>query len=129
MVIDTSAVVAILKLEPEARAFAALIVADRVRLLSAANYVEANIVMSRRGGDGGIDDLHILLRKLSIEITPISVRDAERAAQAHRRFGRGHHPARLNFGDCFAYALAVETGEPLLFKGDDFARTDVARAM
>ena len=128
MIVDSSAIVAVLKQEPEAASFAALMADDpRVRI-SAANYVEAGVVIDRagpvasRGLDQFIDDA-----QSSIE--PVSARQAEVARQAYRDFGKGSgHPAGLNFGDCFAYALAVESGEPLLYKGDDFVHTGIAAA-
>lgn len=128
MIVDSSAIVAVLKQEPEAASFAALMADDpRVRI-SAANYVEAGVVIDRsgpvasRGLDQFIDDAQI-------SIEPVSARQAEVARQAYRDFGKGSgHPAGLNFGDCFAYALAFESGEPLLYKGDDFAHTGIAAA-
>ena len=128
MIVDSSAIVAVLKQEHEAASFAALMADDpRVRI-SAANYVEAGVVIDRagpvasRGLDQFIDDAQI-------SIEPVSARQAEVARQAYRDFGKGSgHPAGLNFGDCFAYALAFESGEPLLFKGDDFAHTGIAAA-
>ena len=128
MIVDSSAIVAVLKQEPEAASFAALMADDpRVRI-SAANYVEAGVVIDRagpvasRGLDQFIDDAQI-------SIEPVSARQAEVARQAYRDFGKGSgHPAGLNFGDCFAYALAFESGEPLLFKGDDFVHTGIAAA-
>lgn len=128
MIVDSSAIVAVLKQEPEAASFAALMADDpRVRI-SAANYVEAGVVIDRagpvasRGLDQFIDDAQI-------SIEPVSARQAEVARQAYRDFGKGSgHPAGLNFGDCFAYALAVESGEPLLYKGDDFVHTGIAAA-
>ena len=128
MIVDSSAIIAVLKQEPEAASFAALMANDpRVRI-SAANYVEAGVVIDRagpvasRGLDQFIDDAQI-------SIEPVSARQAEVARQAYRDFGKGSgHPAGLNFGDCFAYALAVESGEPLLYKGDDFVHTGIAAA-
>lgn len=129
MVIDTSALVAILSQEPEARRFSDLIESDPLRLVSAATYVEASIVVGSTSGQRGREELDQLLGAMRAEIVPVTETQARRAADSHRRYGRGHHAARLNFGDCFAYALAMETGEPLLFKGDDFAKTDVVRAL
>ena len=126
--IDSSAVVAILQDEPERSALVRKLARDRVRLLSAANYLEAAIVIDDRLGDAGARDLRLFLIEATIEIVPVTAAQAELARVAYRRFGRGNHPARLNYGDCFAYALARETGEPLLFKGDDFSRTDIAAA-
>ena len=128
MVIDSSALVAMLQDEPERAAFVAKIAADPVRLLSAANYLEVAIVIDDRFGAAGARDLKLLLVEAAIRIMPVTVEHAELARTAYRRFGRGNHPARLNFGDCFAYAPARETGEPLLYKGGDFGQTDIAAA-
>ena len=128
MVIDSSALVAVLQDEPERAALVAKIAADPVRLLSAANYLEVAIVIDDRLGAAGARDLKLLLVEAAIRIMPVTVEHAELARTAYRRFGRGNHPARLNFGDCFAYALARETGEPLLYKGGDFGQTDIAAA-
>jgi len=96
--------------------------------LSAANLLEAGIVMQSRRGDEGARDLDLLLAKLNVEIVPFTARQAEIARKAFRRYGRGRHDAELNFGDCCAYALAKDESAPLLFKGDDFSKTDVAIA-
>jgi ribonuclease VapC len=128
MVIDTSAVVAILEDEPERARFVRLIAADEVRLLSAVSRVECTCVIEGRKRAAGRADLDLFLREAAIEIAPVTADQAEIACEGFRRFGRGRHPAGLNIGDTFAYALARATGEPLLFKGDDFARTDVASA-
>lgn len=129
MIIDTSALVGILDQEAEAERFARAIIASPERMLSAANLVETGIVVQVRRGDEATRDLDLLLAKLKIDIIPVSARQAELARKAFRRFGRGRHPARLNFGDCFAYALAKDCSAPLLFKGNDFARTDIAVAL
>ena len=126
--IDTSAVLAILLDEPERRSFNEAIEADRERLMSAANYLEAAIIIDDRLGPEGAKDLGLLVATADIEVVPVTLAQAEIAREAYRRFGKGNHPARLNYGDCFAYALAKESGEPLLFKGGDFGRTDIARA-
>ena len=128
MVIDSSALIAILQNEPERAAFVRKLGADRVRLLSAANWLEAAIIVDDRFGENGARDLKLFVLEAAIEIVPVTAAQAELARAAYRRFGRGNHPARLNYGDCFAYALARETGEPLLFKGDDFSRTDIPAA-
>jgi ribonuclease VapC len=128
MVIDTSAILAILLQEPEAMRLGRAIALAPTRLLSAANLLEAGMLVQYRFGESGNDDLDRLLRTLRIEIAPVTERQANIARDAHRRFGKGLHPASLNYGDCFAYALALESEEPLLFKGDDFSRTDVATA-
>ena len=125
MVIDTSAVVAILFNEPEAAAFEHNIAGDPVRLMSAATLVEAAIVVERRLGDAGGRELDLLLHKAQIEVVPFTSDQAEVARRAYRLYGKGRHVAGLNYGDCFAYALSKTSGEPLLFKGNDFARTDV----
>jgi ribonuclease VapC len=128
MVIDTSAVVAILADEPERARFVQMIAADEVRLLSAVSRVECTCVVEGRKRAAGRAALDLFLREAAIEIAPVTADQAEIACEAFRRFGRGRHPASLNIGDTFAYALAKATGEPLLFKGGDFVRTDIARA-
>lgn len=125
MIIDTSAVVAILQLEPEERNFLRAINADPLRLMSAVSWVEASMVLGSRRGARGTHELDEFLARARIEVAPVQPRHAELAREAFARFGRGRHPARLNCGDCFAYALAKATGEPLLFKGDDFGLTDL----
>ncbi len=125
MVIDTSAIVAIFQNEPEARRFLELIEADAIRLMSAASYVEAAIIIEDRFGYDGIRDLKLFLTEGGIDIEPVTFDQAETAREAYRKYGRGNHPAGLNYGDCFAYALAKTTGEPLLFKGNDFAQTEI----
>ena len=128
MVLDTSAIVAILLNEPERERFIRLIEAAPVRRLSAASRVEATLVIEGRKRDAGRADLDLFLHEAEVEIVPVTLEQADFACQAFRRYGRGRHSAGLNFGDVFAYALAKVTGEPLLFKGDDFARTDLASA-
>ena len=125
MVIDTSAVIACLLDEPERASLVDAMERDPVRLISVVGVVEASFVMLSRKHDGGLSDLQAFLDDGEIERVAVDVRQAEAAIEAFRRFGRGRHPARLNIGDCFAYALAKTTGEPLLFKGGDFARTDI----
>ena len=122
MVIDTSALVAILQDEPEKGVLTdAILVTPRCRM-SAATLVEAGIVMQGRHGDVGSRDLDGLLSQTRVEVVPLTTAHAALARDAFRRFGKGRHPAGLNYGDCFAYALAVALGEPLLFVGDDFRR-------
>jgi ribonuclease VapC len=128
MVLDTSAIVAILSNEPEREHFIRLIETAPIRRLSAANRVEATLVIEGRKRDAGRADLDLFLHEAEVEIVPVTLEQAELACQAFRRYGKGRHPASLNLGDVFAYALARTTGEPLLFKGDDFARTDIASA-
>lgn len=129
MVIDTSAIVAVLCDEPEAEQFEHVLIADPVRLVSAGTLLEAGIVIEAKLGEASSGELDLWLHKLKAEIVPVTEEHVSLAREAFRRFGKGRHKAGLNFGDCFAYALAVETGEPLLFKGDDFAKTDVAAAV
>jgi ribonuclease VapC len=128
MIIDTSALVAIFDQEPEAERIARTLAATPERMLSAANLLEVGIVMQARRGDDGARDVDLLLAKLRVEIVPFTARQAEIARKAFRRYGRGRHDAKLNFGDCFAYALAKDAAAPLLFKGDDFGQTDVLAA-
>lgn len=126
MVIDTSALIALLGMEPEAARLAAAIEADGTRLISAASILEAAVVIESRYGPDGGRELDLLLAKAGLSVEPVTAQQAEIAREAWRRFGKGRHPASLNFGDCFSYALARVTGEPLLFKGTDFPQTDVA---
>lgn len=129
MVVDTSALVAILKAEPEAATFLAKLATATVCRLSAANFVEAGLIANRDPSGAHREALEDLLREFDIRIEPVSERQARIALDAFRRYGKGTgHPAGLNYGDCFAYALAADTGEVLLFKGDDFPCTDLAPA-
>jgi ribonuclease VapC len=125
LIIDTSALVSILDQEAEAERLARAIAAASERMLSAANLVETGIVMQVRRGDEAARDLDLLLAKLKVDIIPVSARQANLARKAFQRLGRGRHPAKLNFGDCFAYALAKDSSAPLLFKGSDFSQTDI----
>ena len=125
MVIDTSAILALLFNEPEADDIEIAIDADSTRLMSTTSSVEAGIVVEARLGAAGGREFDLLVHKAGIELVAVTADQADVARAAWRRFGRGRHEANLNFGDCFSYALAMTTGEPLLFKGDDFARTDV----
>lgn len=129
MIIDSSAIIAVLFREPEAASFADLMSSSQCRV-SAANWVETAMrVEGARGRNGGAE-LDTLVTALRIAIEPVTEAQARAARIAFRRYGRGSgSPARLNFGDCFAYALSATSGEPLLFKGDDFAHTDVLRAL
>ncbi len=125
MVVDTSALIAILGMEAESARLAAAMEADANRLISAATLVEAGVVIESRYGASGGRELDLLAARASLSIEAVTTQQAEVAREAWRRYGRGRHPAGLNFGDCFSYALARVTGEPLLFKGDDFTHTDV----
>jgi ribonuclease VapC len=127
MIIDTSALLAILQDEPERRMFnEAMEMADS-RRVSAATFVEVSIVIESRFGAEGLRALDRFLERGDIEVMPVDVEQARYAREAFMRFGKGRHPAGLNFGDCFSYALAKVLSEPLLFKGDDFALTDALR--
>ena len=129
MIVDTSVIIAILKGESDAASIQDALSRPEIRRISTVSYVEAavvvdgnrNPVLSRRFDD--------LLRDVQILIEPVTLNQARIAREAYRDFGKGRHRANLNFGDCFAYALAKEMGEPLLFKGDDFCHTDVQSAL
>ena len=125
MVVDTSVIVAILFGEAEAGSFAEMIEADPTRLISTASVLESALVVESELGEDGGRELDLLLLTAGIEVVPFSTDHLRVARYAFRTFGKGRHPAALNFGDCFSYALSKTTGEPLLFKGNDFARTDV----
>lgn len=128
MILDSSALAAIFLDEPEADAFGDLIDEAEICRISAATYVELSIVVERQLGPEGSRLFDRYFRKSEIIIEPVTVEQANHARQAFLDYGKGRHPAGLNFGDCFAYALAKSTGEPLLFKGDDFSKTDVETA-
>ena len=128
MIIDTSAVLAILFGEPDAERYEDAIAAAWSRRMSVVALLEAAMVVESRGGAAAGQELDVLLEKAAVELVPVTPEHANAARRAWRRFGKGNHPAALNFGDCFAYALAETTGEPLLFKGEDFARTDIEAA-
>ena len=125
MVIDTSAIVAILQNKPEQDAFIEAIESADICLISAASFIEASIVILTRYGMDGILDLDLFMAKAGIEISSVDSDQANIARRAFRDFGRGRHPAELNFGDCFSYALAKSLDLPLLFKGNDFSKTDI----
>lgn len=125
MVLDTSALIAILQGEPTAERLLAAVEADQRRLISAATVGEAALVVLGRFGEAGDPQLDRLLRTLGAEVVPVGEQQALLAREAAFRFGRGRHPAALNFGDCFAYALSVDRAEPLLFVGNDFSQTDI----
>ena len=129
IVIDSSALVAILRDEPERRSFIDAIVDHGEPRISAATYVEASMVMELRLGDRGGREIDVLMEDVSIAIVPVDQAQAKIAREAFRRFGKGRHRAALNFGDCFVYALAKTLDAPVLFKGDDFALTDLKHAL
>ena len=128
MIVDSSAVLAVLYREPDAERFETAIASAPSCRMSVANALEASIVVEGRGGMAAGDALDRFLKAAVIDLAPVTAEHMEAARRAWRRFGKGNHPAALNFGDCFAYALADVTGEPLLFKGEDFARTGVEAA-
>ena len=125
MVIDTSALIAILLGEPEAEPFALAIAGDSKRLIGAFTALETGIVIEAKKGESGGRELDLLLHQARIEIVPVTAEQFEIALSAWRTYGKGRHPAGLNIGDCCSYALAKCAGEPLLFKGDGFSRTDI----
>ncbi|CAL1691439.1 Ribonuclease VapC [Brevundimonas subvibrioides] len=130
MIIDSSALIAILLDEPEAALFAQALLSSSVNRISAANYLEAAIVVDRRAQENSrIAAFEPLVEAARLQIVDVTPARVVEARKAYRRYGKGFDPARLNFGDSFAYALAVEFNEPLLFKGNDFAQTDVIRAV
>jgi ribonuclease VapC len=125
MVIDTSALAAIFFHEPERYAFRAAIIAASTRLISAATVLEAAMVIEGRKGSAAGREFDLFVVRVQIKIVPVDADLAELARSAWRKFGKGRHPAGLNFGDCFSYALAKATAQPLLAKGGDFASTDI----
>ena len=127
MVIDTSALVAILQDEPERRSFNQAIEAAERRAMSVASFVEASMIIESRYGPDRIRDLDLFIAKAKIELVPVDAEQGHVARTAFREYGKGRHRAGLNFGDCFAYTLAKTLDEPLLFKGTDFALTDIER--
>ena len=128
MVIDTSAILAILLGESEAEEFATKIAAQGHCLVSSFSLLEAGIVIEARKGESGGCELDLLIARSGIECVDLTAEHAELARGAWRRFGKGRHPAALNIGDCCSYALAKVSGEPLLFKGTDFGKTDISSA-
>jgi ribonuclease VapC len=129
MVIDTSAVVAILMDEPEQNVFKQILASDTVAVISAMTFYETSVVMAAKKRTQAaaclVDDF---VRDLAIDVVAVTIDDVVAAREAYFRYGRGYHPARLNLADCFAYALAKVRNEPLLFKGDDFSETDIVPA-
>jgi ribonuclease VapC len=128
MVIDTSAIVAIAFNEPDAASLEQRIADDPVRVISAATVLEAAMVIEARLGEPGGSELDLWLHKVGVEIIAVEAEHADQARRAWRRYGKGRRPAGLNYGDCFSYALAALTGEPLLYKGNDFSQTDIRAA-
>jgi ribonuclease VapC len=128
MIIDSSALVAILLDEPEALRLTTAIAESSTRRLPASCYLEASMILLARRAEDGIRDLDFYVSRSRMEIAPFTESQARLAKTAFERYGKGRHPAKLNFGDCMAYALAKETGEELLFKGTDFSLTDITAA-
>jgi ribonuclease VapC len=128
MIVDTSAVLAILFNESDAETYARAISEAESRRVSAASFVEAAVVVEAQTRETGSRQFDAFFRRAGIVIEPVTEEQAHAARQAYTDFGKGRHAAGLNFGDCFAYALAKVTGEPLLFKGEDFRKTDVKAA-
>lgn len=129
MVIDTSALVAILRNEAERRSFVEAIEAADTRRISVASFVEISIVIGAKHGDEGLRDLDRFIARAGIEVVSVDAEQGQAARDAFWRFGKGRHQAGLNYGDCFSYALAAVLGEPLLAKGNDFVHTDVRMAV
>ncbi len=129
MVIDTSALVAIFFNEPDANEFETAIDLDSIRLISVATMLETAIILESRFGEAGGRELDLLVYRVRIEPMAVTAEQVEAARIAFRTYGKSRHPAGLNFGDCFSYALSKVSGEPLLFKGEDFSQTDVQAAL
>lgn len=129
MILDSSALVALLRAEPEAQGYANAIVEASSCSISAVSYVEAAVVIDSARDPIASRRFDDFFRTSGVRIEAVTPSQAELARQAYRDFGKGHHKAKLNFGDCFAYALAKERSQPLLFKGDDFRHTDVEPAI
>ena len=129
MIIDTSAIMAVLNAENDAALYAEAIEAAPQRLMSAVSHFEATIVQFSRRGEQGLREFDLLILRAKIEAVPFDLEQSEIARDAFKRFGRGQNRARLNFGDCMSYALARSRGLPLLYKGEDFKRTDIRAAL
>ncbi len=129
MIIDTSAILAVLFQEPEAAAMTAAMVEAPERTMAAPNFLEASMLLQARKGDEGVKSLDVLIARLRIDIAPFDEDMAHIARAAFKTYGKGRHEASLNFGDCIAFALAQSTGRSLLFKGRDFSQTNVTRAV
>lgn len=125
MVVDTSALLAIFLAEPERKGFLELITQAETRFISAANALEIGIVLEARRGEAAGREFDLFLHHAKFDVVSVDSEQMEIARLAWRKYGRGRHPAGLNFGDCFAYALAKVMDQPILFKGDDFKQTDL----
>jgi ribonuclease VapC len=129
MIVDSSALIAIMFVEDEADTFVRAIREAEMCRISAATFAETSIVVEKGSGDSGIRQLDGFLRDAGVVIEAVTEEQSFVARQAYSDFGKGRHPAGLNFGDCFSYALAKVSGEPLLFKGNDFRKTDIVPAV
>jgi ribonuclease VapC len=130
MIVDSSALVSILLEEPDAESFSRAIVERLDAAVSVANVLEVSVVARTTGGQATEARIDPMLAQLGLNVIPVDLAQGQAAREAHRRFGKGTgHPAKLNFGDCFAYALAKASGRPLLYKGADFALTDIEPAL
>jgi len=129
MIVDTSAALAVVLGEPGFEVFAEAISASETPRISAASFLEASVVAETRAGDRGLRQFDYFIRESGLTVEPVTHEHALIAREGFSSYGKGRHPAGLNFGDCFAYALAKSTSEPLLFKGEDFRQTDVLPAL
>ncbi len=129
MILDTSALVAIFFEEPEAESFSRLILDSEICRMSVVSHLEVSMVLERQAKAADARQLDVFLRSAGIVVEPVTLQQGRLARQAFYDFGRGRHRAKLNFGDCFSYALAKDLGEPLLFKGNDFSLTDIRVAI
>ena len=125
MVVDTLVLVAVLQNEPERRKFNEAIEAAETRSMSTASFLETSIILESRFGADGVRDLDLFIAKAQISLVSVDEEQAHLARDGFRKYGKGRHPAGLNYGDCFSYALARSRDEALLFKGQDFLKTDV----
>lgn len=129
MIIDTSAIIAVLFNESDARIYAEAIVKSENCRISAATFLETAIVIEAQTENAGIQQFDAFIRRAGIIVEPVTQDQAQIARQAYSDFGKGRHPAGLNFGDCFSYAFSKASGEPVLFKGGDFGKTDIGSAV
>jgi ribonuclease VapC len=128
MVVDTSAIIALLLAEPETNIFAEILATNPPLAISAVTFHETSVVMAGKAKKAGVRLFDDFIRDLAVEVSPVRIEDALAAREAYFKYGKGYHAAGLNLADCFAYALAKTRSEPLLFKGDDFSKTDIVPA-
>jgi ribonuclease VapC len=129
VIVHSSAIVSVVLDEPDGETLALTVSQAQRPRMSAANWLEAAMVIDSRGGTLLARRFDEVVATLGLEVVPVTLEQAVLARRAHQEYGRGNHPANLNYGDCFAYALAKVTGEPLLFKGNDFSQTDIQSAL